>query len=183
MKTVERMDCGPEATSEATETTDSMRSPVAVAKRAIQKPGRSKQDYGTPWEFIDAVAARFGPIAFDLAAHAANCKHADYYNVEDDSLSKDWTKLRGNLWLNPEFGDIAPWAAKSSREASHDRRVFMLTPASIGSNWFAEHVHGKALVLGLSPRMMFEGATDPYPRDLMLSIYGEFPGFGTWRWR
>ena len=38
----------------------------------IQKPGRSRQDYGTPPEFLAAVVARFGPLAFDLAASRDN---------------------------------------------------------------------------------------------------------------
>ena len=39
----------------------------------------SKQDYRTPPEFMQAVEARYGPIAFDLAAHAGNKQHADYF--------------------------------------------------------------------------------------------------------
>lgn len=39
----------------------------------------SKQDYGTQRELLDAVEQRFGPIAFDLAAHRANKKHARYF--------------------------------------------------------------------------------------------------------
>ena len=35
-----------------------------------QVPGKSKQDYGTPIELIRAVEAKFGRLAFDLAAHA-----------------------------------------------------------------------------------------------------------------
>jgi len=42
----------------------------------------SKQDYGTPWELIDAVTKRFGPISFDLAAHANNKKHPRYFAPE-----------------------------------------------------------------------------------------------------
>lgn len=40
----------------------------------IQKPGRSKQDYGTPWEFIRAVERRWGKLHVDLAAHSENAK-------------------------------------------------------------------------------------------------------------
>lgn len=109
----------------------------------------SKQDYGTPWPFIEAVERRFGPLAIDLAATATNKRAPLYYGPEQDSLS-----------------DACEW------------------PASIGSNWFAEHVHRRALVLGLNgPRLKFEGSPDPYPKDLMLVCYGESPGFDVWRWR
>lgn len=39
----------------------------------------TKQDYKTPPEFIAAVEKRFGPIGFDLAAHAGNKQHAKYF--------------------------------------------------------------------------------------------------------
>ncbi len=40
------------------------------------------------------------------------------------------------------------------------------------------------MVLGLSPRLTFEGTKDPYPKDLMLSVFGYgMNGFDTWRWK
>lgn len=39
----------------------------------------SRQDYGTPADFLVVIERRFGPIQFDLAAHAANHKHARYF--------------------------------------------------------------------------------------------------------
>jgi len=61
--------------------------------------------------------------------------------------------------------------------------VLMLTPASIGSEWFQRYVHRKAMVLGLSPRLHFVGAADPYPKDCMLSCFGfGVTGFDIWRW-
>ena len=161
-----------------------------------QKPGRSKQDYGTPWEFIRAVEARWGKLYVDLAARADNAKAAEYITPKQDSLSVDWAWFaHAQAWLNPPFAKIGNWAAKCAQVAPEFRqaggRIFLLTPASIDTDWFAEHVHGKALVLGLRPRMIFDGTPinpktgkrDPYPKGLMLSVYGERPGFDTWRWK
>ncbi len=154
----------------------------------IQKPGRSRQDYGTPVAFIEACAARFGPIVCDLACTTVNAKAPAGYHYDKgaDSLMAEWARdwPEGNLWLNPPFGDIGAWAAKCTREAQNrGGAIFLLTPASIGSNWFAKHVHRRARVLGLSPRLTFEGTKDPYPKDLMLSIFGlGFDGFDVWRW-
>ncbi len=39
----------------------------------------SKQDYRTPADFMAAVTRRFGPIAFDLAAHADNAQSPNYF--------------------------------------------------------------------------------------------------------
>jgi phage N-6-adenine-methyltransferase len=158
-----------------------------VGTEPVQKPGRSRQDYGTPWEFIFAVTARFGPIACDLAASAENAKAAAFYDKARDSLSVSWSTEHptGNLWLNPEFADLEPWAEKCASESlKRQGLIFLLTPASIGSNWFAAHVNRKAMVLGLSPRLQFEGTTAPYPKDLSLSIFGMgFNGFDCWRWK
>jgi hypothetical protein len=54
--------------------------------------GRSKQDYGTPWEFIHAVQSRFGPLRFDLAASTENQKALEHWgpDVGIDSLTQDW---------------------------------------------------------------------------------------------
>lgn len=147
--------------------------------------GRSKQDYGTPWEFIRAVVHRFGLLHWDLAASEENRKADSFFCEADDSLAQDWTRLDGNLWLNPPFANIAPWAEKCALAATRRRGfILFLTPASVGANWFADHVHRRALVLGLSPRLTFEGTTDPYPKDLILSVFGYgVSGFDTWRWR
>ena len=39
----------------------------------------SKQDYQTPKELMTAIGKRFGPISFDLAAHAGNKQHPRYF--------------------------------------------------------------------------------------------------------
>lgn len=149
------------------------------------KKGRSRQDYETPMEFIQAVEKRFGPLDWDLAASAGNAKAAKYFTIEQNSLEQDWTKLEGNLWLNPPYGVIGPWVKKASLEWSNKSRILMLLPAAVGSNWFKDYVFEKCLVLFLSPRIQFDGADDPYPKDLMLLVYGgeQITGFECWRWK
>jgi len=197
----------------------------------------SKQDYGTPRDFLDAVEKRFGAIGMDLAAHAANHKFPRYFAphhfietlVENevrpglrdaliaqgadpdevtrvlvygdidwstaslkngkrtklyafrnhdqkalafDSLNQDWTAhLEGQLgFLNPEFSDIAPWAAKCRREARSGAVSGMLVPASVGSNWFRDIVAPFADTYLLNGRMSFDNKS-PYPKDLMFCRY------------
>lgn len=153
-----------------------------------QKPHKSKQTYATPREFVLAVEKRFGAIVFDLAAEAETSKAGPYscFTKEDDALVKDWVEDAsgaGWLWLNPPFGDIASFAAKCAHESARGARILMLVPASIGSNWFRDHVLGKAMVLGLNPRMSFDGLA-MYPKDLMLCVYAHgVNGFDQWRWK
>lgn len=167
----------------------------------VQKPGRSRQDYATPRAFLDAVERRFGRIHWDLAAHRGNettgrgCFYGpgSPHGGSEDSLQIPWTQYGPRLpsgdaalqWLNPPYAHIEPWVAKASAEADIGARIAVLVPAAVGSNWFRRHVHHRAAVLALSPRLTFVGCRDTYPKDLMLCLYGLgfAPGFDVWRWR
>jgi phage N-6-adenine-methyltransferase len=151
---------------------------------------RSKQDVETPDDFLQAVRARFGPIGFDLAADAKTSKGLHgYLGVEHDALSRDWCADAhvGTLFCNPPYGNIEPWVAKCALTAADARFVgrtlLLLAPAAVDSNWYAEHVHGRAYVMPLAPRLTFVNHKDPYPRSLMLAAYGGYVGFAPWRWR
>lgn len=155
------------------------------------KRGQSKQDYETDPAFIEAVVRRFGHIDFDLAATAANAQADRYFSPTDDSLSMDWSLVEGShLWLNPEFGSCAVWSAKCAEtaraweaEGVTDKFITLLTPASVSTKWCITYVEPFAKIIPLFPRMTFVGEEDPFIKDLMLSLYGGGPGFGSWVWR
>lgn len=171
----------------------------------------TKQNYETPWAFIRAVEEKLTRrVVFDLAASPANAKAEHFWTRDDNSLLLDWHVVEsscGVLWLNPEFNDIPTWAAKAHAATSDPRclPVAMLTPASVGSNWFRDFVFGKARVLFLNGRIIFDGQSepedwkekhpgkrwkpDPYMKDLMLTVFGwrnsggELrTGFEIWSW-
>ena len=93
----------------------------------------SKQDYPTPDEFMAAVVDRFGPITFDLAAHAENTQSPNYFApctgpegplprdpkaFGIDAFDHPWAYLThhrfrregwpGLLWLNCPFNHAYP---------------------------------------------------------------------------
>lgn len=172
-----------------------------------QKPGKSKQDYGTPWELIRAVEKRWGKLALDLAAHDSgdNAKAPAWFGESDDYLKQKFTPGLGLpddalCWCNPPFENIGPWAAKWLRDSIKGARIIALVPASIGAEWFADHCESSARVVALRPRLAFEGGghqagcvdetcmgCQTYPKDCMLLLWG--PGFEqdarffTWRWK
>jgi len=166
----------------------------------VQKPGRSIQDYGTPLEFIAAVEKRWGKLDIDLASTALNAKAPKFITPEEDSLAKStkWELSEANGWLNPPFGVIEPWVRKVAEHAAKVQLILMLIPASVGSNWWAEHVHDKCIVHLLRPRLSFDGK-NPYPKDCALLEYSEtisaLPGHGAfaeryrapsyecWKWK
>jgi phage N-6-adenine-methyltransferase len=155
-----------------------------------QKPGRSRQTYRTPKEFLHAVEERFGSLTFDLAATSRNTVVPKrFYSPANDSLSQSWSlkKVGPRPFLNPPFGNIEPWAKKCATttpgEFSAERRIFFLIPASVGSNWYRDWVHSVAAVYFLSPRLSFDGKA-PFPKDLMLAVYGGRVGtHECWRWK
>ncbi len=161
----------------------------------------TKQDYGTPPEFLAAVARRFGPIDVDLAARADNAVAANFITPERDSLTVDWTApniytapsghiiLAGGerstkvAWLNPPFANIRPWAAKAAACRYLPRWTLMLVPASMGSGWWRDHVLGQCQADGV-PRMKFVGCADVFPKDLAILAFGYgVAGNGYWDWR
>ncbi len=159
-----------------------------MAVMPVQKPGLSKQDYETPPEFIAAVKSRLGISEFsiDLAADEHNTKAHIFVFREMDALAGDWEGLltyhevEGSwCWLNPPYGNIAPWAKKCSESGI---KIAFLVPAAVGSNWFRDYVDGKALVLLLNGRLSFDGIA-PYPKDTILCLYGVAPGYEVWNWR
>jgi len=149
-----------------------------------QKPGRSVQDVQTPPEFIEALTSRFGSIDFDLAATKENAVAKRFYTPEDDSLSKDWNKLTGTLYLNCPFGKMKPWVTKAVVARYRPDWLLMLMPASVAANWWVEDVAPYAFVLTLSPRITFAGHSTGFPRDLALACFGfgGVRGFENWRW-
>lgn len=156
-----------------------------------QDRSQSKQDYMTPREFLDAVERRFGPLVLDLAADETTHVTPRWYGpggVVPDALAVDWSradmKPTGPLWLNPPFANIAPWAERCKIHGRRGATILFLTPASVSSEWFAQHVHGEALVLPIRPRLKFGGMGESYPKDLMLSVFGPYvaPGFKLWKW-
>ena len=157
--------------------------------------GKTKQDYGTPPELLLAVRQRFGPIVWDLAARRDNAVTGWWYGPGSgygvDSLAEDWDATpssycgsHGVLWCNPPFKRAAPWVAKAAAYRGPGT-ICMLVLASVGSTWFAEYVHDKALVLALRPRVTFVGESQGFNKDLMLCVYGPqiTPGFDLWQWR
>lgn len=90
-------------------------------------------------------------------------------------------------WLNPEFEKIHPWAARCAEVRELGRNIALLVPASVGANWFRDHVAGKAHVKFLNGRLAFiESQPDAlYPKDCILALYSPRwePCYVVWEWR
>lgn len=72
-------------------------------------PKQSVQDYFTPPELIAAARDAMGDIDLDAASHPiANREHRipDYFHINRSAFEHDW---HGRVWLNPPYGNNAPW--------------------------------------------------------------------------
>lgn len=158
-----------------------------MATAPMQKPGKSRQDYETPDEFLDAVRKFLGieNFSFDLAADDGNYVAKPFFTIEDNALIQDWKLAAGGgwAWLNPPFGKLSPWVEKARIEGQRGAKIAMLVPAGVGSNWWRDHVHNHARILLLNGRISFDGEA-PYPKDCALLLYGPggLPGYDIWSW-
>lgn len=156
-----------------------------------QKPGRSKQDYRTPPEFLQALKNKLGISEFmcDVAATKDNAVASRYFTEEDNALEQYWGfGEHGWVYCNPPFGDIKPWLAKAYSEVRNNQaKVAMLVPASVGANWWLAWVHEVAYVLFLNGRLTFVGETTPYPKDCAVLLYAPTfiggGGYQIWDWK
>jgi phage N-6-adenine-methyltransferase len=157
------------------------------------KRGASSGDIWTPQVFIDAVEKRFGSLQVDLAATAENHKAPFWITPEENSLTVAWHKFNdGRLWLNPPYGNLAPWAKKCADEKLLGATILLLVPRS-GANWYWNYVEPFADVYDVG-RMVFDNCFDKegklvttsYPKDLILAHYHDSSPTQKeqrWRWK
>lgn len=154
----------------------------------------SKQDHATPPVLLGAVQRAFGcRFILDLAASPDNQKCEAFFSAEMDSLKQDWNAGMQRIcadsfldedaaaWLNPPFRGVDPWMAKCKAESAKGMRIVSLTLASLGTGWYRDHVEGQGLSLVLRKRIVFLGQKDPFPKELMITLWGfGMTGFGFW---
>lgn len=153
----------------------------------------SIQDRATPQSLVNQIAQQFGVnFVFDLAASENNRKCINYINEFENSLSLPWAeKINAGRhedpacgFLNPPFKSVGPWMEKCKIESAKGCKIISLTLSSLGSNWYRDHIEGNALSLILRDRVTFDGCKDPFPKELMITLWGfGFSGLGFWSWK
>ncbi len=161
---------------------------------AVHVSTESRQDYVTPMDLVDQIAQRFGAaFVLDLAASIENTRCDSFYHLGDNSLDRDWVEGirecgimdgagdKAAAYLNPPFRGVDPWMEKCKVESRRGARIISLTLASLGTGWYRHHVEGEAMSLILRERVVFEGQKDPFPKDLMVTLWGfGLTGLGFW---
>lgn len=159
---------------------------------AVHISSAGVQDYVTPLALIEEITRRFGvSFVLDLAASNDNHRCTFWITQDDDSLGQDWkvcleecigwAGIEPCAWLNPPFRGVEPWMEKCKVEASRGVKIISLTLASLGTGWYRNHVEGEAMSFILRERVVFEGQKDPFPKDLMVTLWGMgMTGLGFW---
>lgn len=167
-------------------------------RAAVNRPN-APQDYRTPPALLDAVQERFGTIDFDAACTAENATAQFGYCYPDvDALAQDWTELVGlTVFCNPPWRRAGAFARKCAELADAGGRVLFNAQFAPDTRWYAEHVHGRARVLALVPRVPYlnpdgtpafvdsTGKALGVNRPVMLAVYGReiIPGMAPWVWK
>jgi len=127
-------------------------------------------EWETPQDFFD-ILNKVCNFDIDVCATAKNAKCKNYFNKEQDGLSKEW---HGTAWCNPPYGrDVEKWVKKAVDECHKNHtRVVMLLPARTDTNWIHKHVFGTAKVIFLKGRLKFGNCVNTAPFPSMLALYG-----------
>jgi hypothetical protein len=156
-------------------------------------PEVGQQNYRTPPDFLIACLRRAGfeDFAFDLACTAADCVGAEggFMYPELNALEEDWSFLAdvGLSWLNPPFAQSGAFAKKCAESGIP---ILANVPVAIGTNWWRQYVHRKAVVLGVgrlvynlpdgSPVLGKNGKPQGINRDVCVLAYNILPAGHDW---
>lgn len=121
----------------------------------------SKQDYQTQAEFIAAIVKRYGPISFDLAAHAGNKQHARYFapthftrtiETKEAIPAEQRGELRDGVWLNflkyDKKKDLYIYEERTRNDdpEAYGKDAFAHGWADLSKKFGGEHPSGRALL-------------------------------------
>ena len=100
----------------------------------------SNDYWATPPEIFHALDLEFN-FGFDVCAEHSTAKCPEYWTIEDDALTQDWTKAGGVfgkwLWCNCPYSKITPWVEKAIEAQQAGRGTVMLVMCDPSVKWFA----------------------------------------------
>lgn len=115
--------------------------------------GPKSDEWQTPSCFFDAINDRFD-FSYDLAATKENSKAPFFFTKNDDALSKNWNRIRGNCWLNPPFSLAKEFFKKASE--SKNKIVAIYKAANMETEAWQKYIFPHAKVHVLSRRLNYD---------------------------
>ena len=120
----------------------------------------SKTDlWSTPVDFFNKYNEKFN-FELDVCATHENAKCKNYFTIDDDGLSKEWS---GICWMNPPYGrEIIKWMEKAYKSSLNGATVVCLVPARTDTKWWHEYAV-KGDIYFIRGRLKFGGSKNSAP--------------------
>ena len=130
----------------------------------------SKSDeWATPQHIFDELNNEFG-FDLDVCANESNHKCNDYYSIEDDGLSKDWSGRR--VFCNPPYSNIAEWVKKAFYETKNNNTlVVLLIPSRTDTKYFQNYIYNRSEIRFIKGRLKFGNSKNSAPFPSMIVIF------------
>jgi phage N-6-adenine-methyltransferase len=152
-------------------------SPVDHKRAFFTHAGNASVHHGweTPPDLLAALYSVFGRFDLDPCSPRRSrppVKARTHFTADDDGLSLPW---HGDVFVNPPYGrQIATWIAKACDEVAigNARIVVALIPARTDTQYWHQHVAGKADITFLKGRLRFGDGDRPAPFPSALAIWG-----------
>jgi|SRR5579884_1025571 len=155
-------------------------------------------EWSTPQEFFDRLNAEFD-FHLDVAATKKNTKCQYYYTLQDDAISKDWSRANEcralntvksedndlilkapceynqTVWCNPPYGKAQKdFIRKAHFEfLTYNTKTVLLIPARTDTRMWGDFIFKYASEIRfITGRLKFGGCKDPAPFPSAVVIFG-----------
>lgn len=127
-------------------------------------------EWATPQNLFDELDDEFN-FTLDPCATDENTKCSNYFTIEDDGLSKDWSN--DVVFMNPPYGrEIKRWVKKAYKESLNGATVFCLIPARTDTTYWHDYIFGKADdIRFLKGRLKFGDSKNSTPFPSAIVVY------------
>lgn len=126
-------------------------------------------EWATPQKLFDELNEEFN-FTLDPCATDENAKCNKHFTIEDDGLSKDWSK--DVVFMNPPYGrEIKKWIKKAYEESLNGATVVCLIPARTDTTYWHDFIFDKADdIRFLRGRLKFGNSKNsaPFPSAIVL---------------
>ena len=126
-------------------------------------------EWATPQKLFDELNEEFN-FTLDPCATDENAKCNKHFTIEDDGLSKDWSK--DVVFMNPPYGrEIKKWIKKAYEESLNGATVVCLIPARTDTTYWHDFIFDKADdIRFLIGRLKFGNSKNsaPFPSAIVL---------------
>jgi len=139
----------------------------------------NSDEWETPKDFYDNLDEKY-KFVFDLACSKDNCKTADGFTIEENSLEQNWALItyetnNGWLWCNPPYSKCKEFVDKAYSEMLLGAKIVMLIPSRTDTKWFHNFIYKKegVSIEFIKGRLKFSGAKNSAPFPSMLIIFNK----------